>query len=100
MGRRPNAAKRQMGRLNRRRPSAYPDSPKILYISRLGRRRLFRGVRPRHTDDGGPMNIRQSAFGLVMLAIWGCLAGPVPAASMRMTAVGSIDEMQALNGAA
>ena len=46
------------------------------------------------------MNIQQSAFGLLMLAILGCLAGPAPAAPMRMTAVGTIDEMRALDGAA
>ena len=46
------------------------------------------------------MNIQQSAFGLLTLAILGCLAVPAPAATTRMIAVGSIDEMQALNGAA
>jgi hypothetical protein len=46
------------------------------------------------------MNIQQSAFGLLMFVILGCLAGPAPAAPMRMIAVGTIEEMQALDGAA
>ena len=44
------------------------------------------------------MNIQQAAFGLLMLVI--CLAGPASAATTRMIAVGSIDEMQALDGTA